>query len=69
VSRVRRGSLEALTKRLIEVESIDSTELKEIVERTSPGPLVVPGTDAPVRLAPPEPVTDTTLPLTKEKSG
>jgi cell division protease FtsH len=66
---VRRGCLEALTKRLIEVESIDATELKEIVERTSPGPLLVPGTDAPVRLAPPEPVADTTLPLTKDKSG
>ena len=66
---VRRGCLEALTKRLIEVESIDASELKEIVERTSPGPLLVPGTEAPVRLAPPEPVTETTVPLTKEKSG
>jgi cell division protease FtsH len=66
---VRRGALEALTKRLIEVESIDSTELKEIVERTNPGPLLVPGTEAPVRLAPAEPVADTTLPLTKDKSG
>jgi cell division protease FtsH len=66
---VRRGCLEALTKRLIEVESIDAVELKEIVERTSPGPLLVPGTEAPVRLAPPETVVEGTVPLTKEKSG
>jgi cell division protease FtsH len=47
---VRRGALEALTRRLIEVESIDATELKRIIEETSPGPLVVPGTDAALRL-------------------
>ena len=65
---VRRGALEALTKRLIEVESIDSEELKRIVEETSPGPLVVPGTDASLRVTPPVDTTD--LPgLTKEKSG
>ena len=65
---VRRGALEALTKRLIEVESIDSEELKRIVEETSPGPLVVPGTDASLRVTPPVDTTD--LPgLSKEKSG
>ncbi len=63
---VRRGALEALTKRLIEVESIDASELKRIVEETSPGPLVVPGTEAAVRLAPPEPVEP---PAVVEKSG
>ncbi len=41
---VRRTALEALTKRLIEVESVDSAELKRIIEETSPGPLLVPGT-------------------------
>jgi len=40
----RRAALEALTKRLIEVESVGAEELKEIVEASSPGPLVVPGT-------------------------
>jgi cell division protease FtsH len=64
---VRRGCLEALTKRLIEVESIDASELKEIVERTSPGPLLVPGTESPLRLAPPESVADAAA--SKEKSG
>ncbi|MEX2173650.1 MAG: ATP-dependent zinc metalloprotease FtsH [Pirellulaceae bacterium] len=51
---VRRGALEALTQRLIEVESIDADELKRIIELSSPGPLVVPGTEAPFRLAPGE---------------
>ncbi len=41
----RREALIALTKRLMDVESIDADELKEIIEDTSPGPLVVPGTN------------------------
>lgn len=41
---VRRGALVALTNRLMEVESVDSDELKRIIDETSPGPLVVPGT-------------------------
>ena len=41
----RREALEAVTKRLIEVESIDGEELKRLVEATLPGPRVVPGTD------------------------
>jgi cell division protease FtsH len=40
----RRTALEAMTRRLIEVESIGSDELKEIVEASAPGPQVVPGT-------------------------
>lgn len=40
----RRSALEALTRRLIEVESVDAEELKRIVNENSPGPLVVPGT-------------------------
>ena len=63
---VRRGALEALTSRLIEVESIDATELKRIIDETSPGPLVVPGTDAALRLTPPEPIEP---PAVVEKSG
>jgi cell division protease FtsH len=64
---MRRASLEALTKRLMEVESIDAEELKRIVEENSPGPLVVPGTDAPLRLAPPEPVAPEVAAM--DKSG
>jgi cell division protease FtsH len=63
---LRRPSLEALTRRLIEVESVDADELKKIIEKNSPGPLVVPGTEAPFRLAPPEPVE---APGVVEKSG
>ncbi len=48
VLETRREALEALTRRLIEVESIDADELKQIVEENSPRPLIVPGTgDAP----------------------
>jgi cell division protease FtsH len=64
---VRRGALEALTRRLIEVESIDSLELKRIIEETSPGPLVVPGTEAALKLAAAEP-NDSSV-TGKEKSG
>ena len=41
---VRHNALVALTKRLIEIESIDSEELKQIIDEHSPGPLLVPGT-------------------------
>jgi cell division protease FtsH len=46
---VRRQTLEALTRRLIEVESIDSEELQRIIDEYTSGPLVVPGT-APTAL-------------------
>jgi len=42
----RRNSLEALSKRLIEREVIDGQELRQLVDETSPSPLLVPGTDA-----------------------
>ena len=42
----RKKALLALTTRLIEVESIDAVELKRIIDDNSPGPLLVPGTDA-----------------------
>jgi cell division protease FtsH len=40
----RYAALVALTNRLIDVESVDAEDLKRIIEETSPGPLVVPGT-------------------------
>jgi len=64
---LRRASLEALTKRLMEVESVDADELKRIIEENSPTPLVVPGTEVPIRLAPPEPISDEVAAI--EKSG
>lgn len=54
----RFDALEALTKRLIEVESVDADELKRIIEGASPGPLVVPGTTSN-KIVPRTPVSDT----------
>ena len=45
ILEVRKDALEALTQRLIEVESVDHDELKRIVDENCPGPMVVPGTD------------------------
>ncbi len=42
----RRAALEALTKALIEREVIDGEEMRRIIEETSPGPWIVPGTTA-----------------------
>ncbi len=44
ILEVRREALVALTKLLIEVESVDASELKRIIDESSPGPVVVPGT-------------------------
>src|SRR5262245_47435 len=68
ILEMRRASLEALTNRLMDVESIDADELKRIVEENSPTPLVVPGTDAPLRLTPTETVTGEPA-VSMEKSG
>lgn len=40
----RRGALEALAQRLIEVEVVDAEDLKRIMDATIGGPRVVPGT-------------------------
>ena len=40
----RREVLEAITQRLLEVESIDNTELFRVIEEHSKGPWLVPGT-------------------------
>lgn len=40
----RREALVALTNRLIEIESVDADELQRIVDISSTGPIVVPGT-------------------------
>jgi hypothetical protein len=45
----RKSALEALTKQLMETESVDADELRRIIEESSPGPMVVPGTDAAAR--------------------
>ena len=54
ILELRRKSLEALAKRLIEIEVIDAVELKQIIDDNSSSPLIVPGTvTAQRRLAPP----------------
>jgi cell division protease FtsH len=52
VLTVRKAALQAITDRLIEVEAIDSDELKQIIEANLPGPMLVPGTDGIVRKKP-----------------
>ncbi|MEZ6118999.1 MAG: ATP-dependent zinc metalloprotease FtsH [Pirellulaceae bacterium] len=53
----RMTALTALAELLMEIESVDSDQLKRIVEDNSPGPLVVPGTENPhARRVPPPPV-------------
>jgi len=68
ILEMRRASLEALTQRLMDVESIDADELKRIIDENSPTPLVVPGTDAPLRLTAPETLTGEPS-VSMEKSG
>ena len=41
----RKQALIALTERLIETESVDADQLREIIDENLPGPLLVPGTD------------------------
>ncbi len=49
----QRRALVAMADRLIEKETIDTAELKELVESNSPSPMIVPGTTvAPKRRAP-----------------
>ena len=56
ILETRRGALEAVTRRLIECEVIDGSELRDIVEASTGSPQLVPGTDAERR--PPRPVVD-----------
>ena len=42
----RRATLEAIAQRLIETEVIDGTVLRDLVERTTGSPQLVPGTDS-----------------------
>jgi cell division protease FtsH len=44
ILETRRKALVAIAERLIEKEVIDTVELKELVEQSSPSPMIVPGT-------------------------
>ncbi len=51
----RRQALENVTKRLIEIEVMDSDELRRLIDDTLPGPRVKPGTQGHPRGADDEP--------------
>jgi cell division protease FtsH len=52
ILQARRSALVALAERLIEKEVIDTEELKQVIEQSSPSPMIVPGTaGAPKRPA------------------
>ena len=42
----RRVALEAIARRLIDKEVMDGAELRQLLESTSPGPRLVPGSEA-----------------------
>jgi cell division protease FtsH len=54
----RRAALDAISQELMKQEVIDSEELTRIIEKNSPSPMIVPGTDSEprrsVKLAEPE---------------
>ena len=45
ILETRRAALEAIAQRLIKVESIDASELRQLIQDNVPGPMVVPGTE------------------------
>jgi cell division protease FtsH len=49
ILETRRKALVALAERLIELEIIDTEELKRIIEENSPSPMIVPGTSESAR--------------------
>ena len=66
ILEARRPALVALAEQLIERESIDTDELKEIIEANSPGPTIVPGTsDVPKR----KPAPDASPPKSEAAEG
>ena len=46
ILHTRKAALVALAERLMDVESVEAKELKEIIDENSPRPAVVPGTSA-----------------------
>jgi cell division protease FtsH len=65
----RKSALEALTRQLMETESVDADELRRIIEESSPGPMVVPGTDAAARDEDQPPKPDSGERITGESAG
>jgi cell division protease FtsH len=65
----RRAALEALAKRLMEVEVVDGEDLKKIVDATIDGPRVVPGTISPTNTVGGTPHATTSETLNKPSAG
>ena len=58
VLQMRRGALEAIAQRLIEKEVIEGSELRQVLELHTPGPRLLPGSEAvipPPELPPEQP--------------
>ncbi len=64
----RKASLEAVAKRLIDRETIDGAELKQVIEETSPSPQIVPGTDADRKRHTTQPVVEAPI-RAKRRTG
>src|SRR5581483_2196756 len=57
---MRRGALEAIAQRLIEKEVIEGSELRQLLELHTPGPRLLPGSDAvepPLEMPPDQPTS------------
>ena len=65
ILETRREALVALAGRLIEKEVIDNEELKEIIEASSPSPMIVPGTASDPKRPPTE---ETDIPDSEARS-
>ena len=67
ILHARRDALVALAERLMDVESVEAMELKEIVDENSLGPTVVPGTNARSKFK--QPMVDKLGPAKKSMEG
>lgn len=45
ILETRRSALDAIANSLIELEVIDGSQLKDLIEKANPSPMIVPGTD------------------------
>ena len=70
ILETRRPALDAITQRLIDVESIDADELLRIIKESDPVPRIVPGTGGtlPARAAD-RPAVDAREPRPTEQNG
>jgi cell division protease FtsH len=65
----RREALEAIAQRLMEKEVIDGRELRQLLEQHSPGPRLVPGSEALPAAEPPRPPGPVGLPREQTDAG